>query len=57
MLALFLALIIMLLVLALSWIVTCGIVYLICLCFNLTFSWLVASGIWLLALLLKGIFS
>ena len=42
---------------SLSWIITCGIVYLITLCFSLEFSWLVATGIWLLMILLKDIFS
>lgn len=31
-----------------SWLITCGIVKLICLCFGLTFTWLIATGIWLL---------
>lgn len=30
-----------------GWAVTAGIVYLICLCFNLHFSLLIATGIWL----------
>lgn len=37
-----------------SWIVTCGIVKLITLCFELTFSWLWATGIWLILMLLSG---
>ena len=40
-----------------SWIATCGLVYLITLCFGLEFSWGVATGIWLLMFLLKNIFS
>lgn len=39
-----------------SWLITCGIVKLICLCFGLTFTWLIATGIWLLIILLKNIF-
>ena len=40
----------------LSWIVTCGIVWLITLCFGLAFDWLIATGIWLVLCLLKWIF-
>lgn len=39
-----------------SWLIICGIVKLICLCFGLTFTWLIATGIWLLIILLKNIF-
>ena len=45
-----------LLVLAFSWIVTCGIIKLITLCFGVAFSWLIATGIWLVILLLKSVF-
>ena len=37
-----------------SWIVTCGIVKLITLCFGLTFSWPWATGIWLVLCLLSS---
>ena len=40
----------------LSWIVTCGIVKLIALCFGLTFSWPIATGIWLVLCLLEFFF-
>ena len=40
-----------------SWIITCGLIALICLCFHWTFSWLTATGIWLVILILKSIFS
>lgn len=43
-------------ILAISWILTCGIVYLIFLCFSLVFSWPVATGIWLILLILGSIF-
>ena len=43
-------------VLAISWILTCGIVYLIFWCFSLVFSWPVATGIWLILLILGSIF-
>lgn len=45
-----------LLELALSWIVTCGIIKLITLCFGVAFSWLIATGIWLVFLLLRSVF-
>lgn len=45
-----------LLALALSWIVTCGIIKLITLCFWVAFSWLIATGIWLVSLLLRSVF-
>lgn len=38
-----------------SWIVTCGIVKLITMCFGLAFSWLWATGIWLTMILLSGV--
>lgn len=40
-----------------SWIITCGIIKLITLCFGLTFKWSIATGIWLVMCLLRGIFS
>lgn len=48
--------IILILSFGLSWIATCGIVKLICLCFGLTFSWLIATGIWLVMILLRSVF-
>lgn len=51
------AVLIFLAVAAVSWIATCGIIYLITLCFGWTFNWLVATGIWLLMFLLRSIFS
>lgn len=45
-----------LLALALSYIVTCGIIKLITLCFGVAFSWLIATGIWLVILLLRSVF-
>lgn len=38
---------------AISWILVCGIIKLITLCFGLTFYWSVATGIWLILCLLK----
>ena len=40
-----------------SWIVTCGIIKLITMCFRLEFSWAVATGIWLIICILKSIFN
>jgi hypothetical protein len=40
-----------------SWIATCGIIKLITICFGFTFRWLIATGIWLILVLLRGIFS
>lgn len=40
-----------------SWLLTCGIIFLIRLCFGWAFSFAIATGIWLIILLLKGIFS
>ena len=40
----------------LSWIVTCGIIKLITMCFGWTFKWSIATGIWLIICILKGIF-
>lgn len=39
-----------------SWLVTCGIIKLITLCFGLTFNWPMATGIWLVILILQSIF-
>ena len=42
---------------AISWLITCGIIKLITICFGLTFSWAIATGIWLILCLLKPVFS
>ena len=41
---------------AFSWIVICGIVKLITICFGWTFSWPIATGIWLVMILLRMVF-
>ena len=51
------AIVIFLVLGAISWIITCGIFYLITLCFGLEFSWLTATGVWLVMILLKSIFN
>lgn len=48
----FLGFLLIILVMALSWLLTCGIVYLITLCFGWGFSWAIATGIWLILLLI-----
>ena len=40
----------------LSWVVTCGIIKLITMCFGWTFKWSMATGIWLIMCLLPLIF-
>lgn len=36
-----------------SWIITCGIVKLITMCFGLKFTWLIGTGVWLILCLLR----
>lgn len=36
-----------------SFLITAGIVYLICFCFSLAFSWKIALGIWVILLLIN----
>lgn len=42
---------------AISWIITCGLIKLITLCFGWTFSWGTATGIWLLICIARSVFS
>lgn len=51
-----LAVLFIIFVYALSWIVTCGLIKLITLCFGWAFSWAIATGIWLVILIIKTIF-
>lgn len=44
------------LILALSWAITVGIVYLICMIFGLQFKLIIATGIWLIMILIKSAF-
>lgn len=39
-----------------SWAITVGVVWLICLCFDLTFKWAWATGIWFLMILARAVF-
>ena len=41
---------------AFTWIVTCGVIKVITLCFGWDFSWFIATGIWLIMVLLKDVF-
>ena len=52
-LAFLIAILIVAIYLGLYWIITCGIIKLITVCFGLTFSWPVATGIWLCLILLN----
>ena len=52
----FFAVLLVALLLGISWIITCGFIYLITLCFEWTFSWGIATGIWLVMWLLNSIF-
>jgi hypothetical protein len=40
-----------------AWLVTCGIIKLITLCFGLSFKWGIATGVWLIILFLKLTFA
>lgn len=54
------ALVVILIIAALydvSWIVTCGIIKLITMCFGWTFKWSIATGIWLIICILRSIFN
>lgn len=44
------------LVLVVNWIVSLGLVWLISWCFGWSFSWKVATGVWMVVLLLHGVF-
>jgi hypothetical protein len=50
------AILVFALFLALSWIVTCGVIKLITLCFDWTYTWRVATGTWLVLQLLSTYF-
>lgn len=56
MLALILAILWCVLLTAISWALTCGVLYLITLCFSIVFSWKIATGIWLILFILTQFF-
>lgn len=43
-------------VIALSWALTCGVLYLAALCFSVTFDLKIATGVWLILMLLRLFF-
>lgn len=49
-------LMVLIVALAISWAVTTGIIWLICLCFGWTFSLLIATGVWLILTLIASVF-
>lgn len=48
---------ILILIYGASWIITCGLIKLITICFGWTFKWTIATGIWLIILIARTIFS
>ena len=42
--------------LGVSWALTCGLYYLVTLCFGLEFNWLIGTGVWILWWVVKSIF-
>lgn len=54
--AMMISIVIMVAVFAFDWILYCGVIKLITMCFGWTFKWSVATGIWLVTLLAKHIF-
>ena len=46
---------VMIFVIALSWLATCGLVYLATLCFGYKFSWLFGTGVWIVLWFIKSI--
>ena len=49
-------LLILLTIIGVSWALTCGVIKLICMCFGLVFTFKYATGIWLLLMLINGIY-
>lgn len=48
------AMLIAILFLGMDWLISVGLVWLICLCFGWTFSWGIATGVWLVIILIRG---
>lgn len=40
----------------LSWIVTCGLIKIVCVCFAFKFTWKIATGIWIVLAILQSVF-
>ena len=51
-----LAIVVLVVCLAFSWIINCGIIKLITMCFGLKYKWSIATGIWLIIIIAKSIF-
>lgn len=51
----FLAILALLVLIGLSWLVICGLVYLFMISFGWTFSWLIGTGVWLILITLSAI--
>lgn len=49
--------IVVIVLMALSWLVTCGVVKVLSMCFSFAYSWKLATGIWLVCLMLRWIIS
>lgn len=54
--ALLLTIIFLVVAFGFSWIVTCGVIKLITMCFGLQFKWSIATGIWLVICLARTVF-
>lgn len=44
------------LIAALTWLICCGFIYLIAMCFGFAFTWKIGTGVWLTSILLKILF-
>lgn len=55
-LALIFTILIVMILYGFSWIVTCGIIKLVTMCFGWTFKWSVATGVWLILCIARSIF-
>lgn len=51
-----LALLFLLLWQVIEWLIVCGLVKLVTLCFGWTFSWLIATGVWLAIKIIRFLF-
>ena len=54
--ALLLTIILLVVAFGFSWIVTCGVIKLITMCFGWQFKWSIATGIWLVMCLARTVF-
>lgn len=56
MLGIILGILVIALIFGASWLMTCGLVKLITLCFGWTFTWPIATGVWLILIVLSSTF-